>query len=47
MITFMTFPETLQSGIKMADELMYEIKKTGKKNILHKEWRNGNFVIDK
>jgi diguanylate cyclase (GGDEF)-like protein len=46
MITFMTFPETLQQGIKMADEIMYEIKKAGKNNVIHKEWCDGRYVND-
>jgi len=39
-----SFPKplnTVREMIKTVDDLMYEVKKSGKNNVIHREWNNG------
>jgi diguanylate cyclase (GGDEF)-like protein len=37
-VTFETAPQTTNQAIRIADELMYGVKKTDKRNVLYKIW---------
>lgn len=41
MVTFETLPTTPEESIDIADRLMYEVKHSGKDNIIHQIWRDG------
>ena len=41
-ITFDEHLNSIRDAIKSVDDLMYQVKKTGKNNIHHKNWSNGH-----
>ena len=38
-VSFVTPMSTVSEMIKTIDDVMYEVKKSGKNNIIHREWR--------
>ena len=38
-VSFVTTMSTVREMIKTVDDVMYEVKKSGKNNIIHREWR--------